>query len=349
MSKGLLQLIKVLRSHLKRIKKLKPIKKDKENIDFNSIFVFKDNKNKGNNDKNNKKRENIIVLIINKKIPKEYYKYSLLWRKIKEGIELYIKELSLKKGIVGELNVSCIQHGGRGNNYDFDIIINDIVFNVEFKFNVLCLNDAPQFLSLGSPSKYLTDNFERWFYDNYLTIMAKKGNLEIPLKEEYCKYNKTSTVDCLKLFKDKYDTDSTFNKLCKQIDKKAIKEFIENTEINMSLLSEKLLKSQKNKHYMCFYNNSFYYDKMDDSIYRITILLKKTNTSYIYKTQNGLMLDIKLRFKNGCGIQFPALQIQRKIPKVNELKVLCDENNITLIPRLKADICKILDQNNIKY
>lgn len=152
----------------------------------------------------------------------------------------------------------------------------------------------------------------------------------------------------MKPYKEKYDNDITFRNFCKKIDKEGIKAFIQVSDIVKEFLTEKLLNSQKNKHYMCYDDGKIYYDKLNENIYKLTKLIYKDNTNYIYETESGMNLEIKLRFKNGCGIQFPALQIQRKIPNVNELKKLCAINNIKA-PRLKKDICNILTENNVMY
>ena len=99
---------------------------------------------------------------------------------------------------------------------------------------------------------------------------------------------------------------------------------------------------------MCYKENKISYDTLDEKLYKIIQLEKKENTNYIYRTELGMKLEIKLRFKNGCGLQFPALQIKRKVPIIKELKKLCDKHNIKP-PSLKKDICEILDCNKIIY
>lgn len=320
----------------------------------NSIITFKwikifTNKKRCDNDKNNKRREIIIGCIINNKIPSKYYKYSLEWNNLKNSINLYINKLCEIKNINTCNNIICVHKASRCNNYDFKIIINETeIYNVEFKFNAITVCDAPQFVSPMKPSKYLNKNFESWFYDNYLNKIATYGNLEMPIKEEYLKKIHNNKVECMKQFKEKYDLDEKFKKYCKNINNEAIKKFIEMTEINMEKLSKYLLESQKEKVYMCYKENKLYLDTIDNKLYKIKNLFKKEDTNYIYQTEAGMKLEIKLRFKNGCGLQFPAFQIKRRIPSVKELKKICDNNNIKS-PKLKKDICSILNENNIIY
>ena len=60
-----------------------------DNINYKSINSF-NICNKNMNNKMNKYRENIIISIINNKIPKNYYKYSNRWRKLRDNIYEFI-------------------------------------------------------------------------------------------------------------------------------------------------------------------------------------------------------------------------------------------------------------------
>ena len=324
-----------------------------ENVDKNNGIKFKDidcfdKSKKTQNESFNKKREKIIEAIINKKIPEQFYKDSLEWLNLKNEIELYLKKFCKMKNITNIQNIKCILKGGRNNHFDIKLITNSKEFNIEFKFNASCVNETPQFVSIIKPSRYLNQNFALWFYINCLWKIAEFGNLIMPQKKIYLKTIHSNKVECMKEFKDKYKNDKKFREYCKKIDKEGIREFIENTEINISKLSEYLLESQKNKHYMCYSNGKIYYDKLNDDIFTLTKLVKKEKTNYIYETKSGMKLEIKLRFKNGCGLIFPAFQIRRKIPTVKELRQICS-NECIQAPRLKKDIITILDQKNIIY
>lgn len=325
-----------------------PIVKTKEgDIYYNSIKYFYKVENRAKNDSSNKIRENIIASLINKIIPKCFFKYSNLWRNLNNSLNHYLKLLACQKNlIIG--TIVCIPKAGRSNHYDFKIIINnDNIFYVEFKFNVKNITDCPQFISPMKPSKYLDINFEEFFYDNYLELIANKGNLELPNKNIYLQTIGNNNVECMKLYKDKYKTDKIFNNYCKKIDKKAIKQFISNSNLNHAKLSDYLFETQKDKIYMCYKNNIFYFDKVDPSIYKIMETIQKKNTHFLCKTENNMLVEIRLRFKNGCGLQFPAFQIKRKFPTIKELKELCKKNNL-VPPKLKKDIIELLTRNSIR-
>ena len=341
---------KKIRIWQKKINNLISINYLGEKITYSSINIFLE-KNRSKNDDNNKKRENIMHCIINGDIPEEYYRISRRWTNLKKTTVLFINKLCEGNNMGDKITYKCIHKAGRKNNYDFKIIINNTEFHVEFKYNASCISDTPQFVSVMKPSKYIKNKeFEPWFYDNYLNRIVKFGNLEMPTKEEYCKKIHNNIVECMKEIKAKYDTDIKFRNHCKKIDKEAIKEFIEITEINMVELSNYLATSQTNKHYMCYYKNKIYYDNINKNLYKITKLIKKENTNYIYQTESGFKLEIKLRFKNGCGLQFPALQIKRKIPTLVELKEICKTHSIDVPNKsLKKNILNLLDEHNIIY
>ena len=337
-----------LRSWIQNVKALKNITSP-SGIHFTDIHFFDSSSKKEDNDVYNKKRETIICSILNREIPEQYYLSSLRWKRVKGQIDDYVKTLA-GGGSTSELSpqVKCILEAGRSNNYDFTIVIDSVPHLVEFKFGTNCVNETPQFVSPMKPSKYLDKEFESWYYDHHLHTIANKASLDLPPKEEYLKTIHNNKVPCMKAFKEKYDTDKTFNAFCKKVDKIAIREFIQLSDIKVSDLSNYLSTSQKQKKYMCYKDGKMYYDTQNEGLYTITEVVKREKTNYICLTDSGMKLEVKLRFKNGCGLQFPAFQIKRKIPSVKELKELCRAHDITA-PRLKKDICKVLDQHHIMY
>lgn len=297
----------MFRSYMNRLASLVPIQLKHTKIEYSSINYF-DKSTKNKNDTYNKLREYIIGAIINNDIHEHYYKYSRRWDKLRRQVFAYVELLYGDK----YTKATCIHKGGRSHHYDFKLLIDEKEFNVEFKFNANGIIDAPQFVSPMKPSQYLTMNFEEWFYDNYLGRIATYGNLEMPIRDMYLRQIHKNKVECMTMFKHKYDTNKDFNRYCKTIDKEAIKEFIQLTYIKMDKLSDYLLNSQQNKVYMCYDKTGFHYDTINETMYKIVDLDKKEDTNYVYVTECGMKLEIKLRFKNGCGLQFPAFQIKQK-------------------------------------
>lgn len=287
-----------------------------ENINYKSINSF-NICDKNLNDMMNKCRENIIISIINNKIPKDYYKYSNRWKNLRDNIGDFIS--SLYSPII---NIKGIIKGGRKNNYDFEIIINKhIIFNIEFKFNSSKINNIPQFVSPMKPSKYLSNSFEDFIYYNYLALLLDEFNITIPDKECYDKEIHSNNPKCLIDIQEKYyrgcsssskysgnKEDIEFYKQANKYSKESIIEFIKNTELDIKKLSSYLKETQENKIYMLYYKNRIYKETIDISNFEI-VSYEKYKNYFIGITKNGIKIKILLRWKNGNLIAFPAFQL----------------------------------------
>lgn len=300
------------------------------------------------NDEYNKKREYIICKVINNQIPQHFYERDF-WKNLRIQTNKFIQNLCVKNKIHHFKEVTCSSAGGRNKKYDFEIKIDNESYYVEWKFNCERVTDAPQFSSPMKPSQYLDISFESYFYDNHLQEIAKAGNFSKPEKNIYLNTIHAINVKCLESYKNLYKTNEVFKKKCKSVDKKAIKNFILKSDVKLKILSKYLKESQKNKFYMLYKNGKINLETINEDIFELTRVVEKKPTSYICETKTGMKVAILLRFKNGCGLQYPALQISRKIPNVKELRNLCETNNIKEVPKLKRDILKVLDDNNIIY
>ncbi len=314
---------KYVRNWLSLVGSLGEIKYNKSAICFNDINIFK-SKNRSENDKNNKKRENIIGGVINNKIPEKYYKYSLRWTRLKKGIDKYIETLCLANGITEIKGVNCEHKAGRGNHYDFILHINECSdFKIEFKFNAELLNEAPQFVSPMKPSQYLTGSYEEYYYDNYFVPVTEKFNLPLPTKEEYLKSIHAPDPACVRPHQQKYyggcnksskftgdAEDIKFYNYLKKISKESIKTFITDHDILITKLNDYLLTTQKEKFYMLYKNSKISMQTINLDDYIITEIKKDPRYSrYIAYTKTKNKLKILLRWKNGNGIAFPSFQI----------------------------------------
>ena len=319
------------------------------NLSIIDIDYFDLISSRGENDKINKVRENIICYLFNKKINKEWLE-NPKWKKLNKALNDFINLLKKEFNIEKIDKITCKNAGGRGNKHDYWVTINDKKIKVEFKFNATNVNECPQFCSPMKPSQYMSNNFEEYFYNNYLNKIAKFGKLTTPNKEIYLKKIHNNKVDCMNNFKVLYDNNKEFNKYCKRIDKEGIAKFIEKTDLKINILSDYLLDSQKGKIYMCYKDGKFYLNKLNENQFKLVKLTKKEKTNFICETAKGIKLEIRLRFKNGCGLQYPAFQIKRKIPIVKQLKELCKENNLKITKSMKkADILTLLDEKKIIY
>jgi hypothetical protein len=306
-----------------KINKLPKVQYNNSIINYNDINIFI-NKNRCENDKNNKKREAIIGCIINNKLSPKYYKYSLRWNKLKKIIASYIKKLCDNKNITNCYKLECIHKAGRKHHYDFKIVINNnIEFNIEFKFNAVCLNDTPQFVSPMKPSQYLEDSYEEFYYDNYFIKLVNYYNLYLPTKKEYLKQIHSPNPPSLKTHQEKYysgckqsskysgnKNDINFYEDMKKKTKESIYNFISLYDVKKEKLSDYLLNTQKDKYYMLYKDNCMYLQTINQDDYIITEIIKEQKYSrYIAKTKTGNKLKILLRWKNGNGIAYPSFQI----------------------------------------
>ena len=306
---------------------------------------------RGKNDERNKIRESILIGILNSKIPNHWFSQSNKWRELKNAVDDYIKQLLKYKNINDKpKNVSCKPKAGRKYCYDFELIVNEKYhFKIEFKFNVHSVSDTPQFVSPMKPSQYTTQSFEKYWYHEIVKSIAIFGGLKMPTEDAFDKEIHQPDPPCMKEFKTKYKLDAEFQKYCKKLDKKGIKDYINNTDIHTKALTNYLINKQEDKLYMCYKKGKFLLEVIDKDLFVLEELIEKKPTCWIYKTKKGMNLQITLRFKNGCGLIYPAFQIKRKIPTVKELKILCNKNNIAFIPKLKRDILNTLNENGIIY
>lgn len=308
-------------------KELSNISLKENEIEINSINYFYQINDKSKNDESNKIRENIISAIINNHIPSDYYQ-DFRWSNLKLELEKYIRENF--QGIYNR--VECKTKGGRKFNHDFlfkfynDL---DLVFekNIEFKYNSMSIDETPQWVSPHNPSQYLNINFEEWYYDNILPKIVGLTSMEMPEKNIYLKQINSPNPECMMEFKKLYKENKQFSDNCKKIDKEGIKNFIYIVELNTDKLSNYFQKSQKNKQYLLYKNNKFYYDKinMDNMKIEKGFVVKKS-PNFICKMKSGQKIEIRLRWKNGNGIAYPSFQIKRNYPLKKELIRIYNEN-----------------------
>ena len=322
-------------------------KKNKDlltNYPYNKLF--KSPCKKCDNNLYNSKREAVIMGIGNKTL----INYS---PELEKQIELFIEKLRRKYNIPKTASIEWRNKGGRLHKFDFLIIFTwgDTIkeVNAEFKHNTKTIENAPQFYSPGKPSRYMDNCFEDYFFEKGLKKIAKKFNLELPDKDVYIKTNTTNKVKCLKEYKELYDRNSEFRDFCKIIDHAVIDSFIKITNLNINKLSKKILEDQMDKNYMCYKDGIIYHREQDPNLFIIEEVIGKTHNSFICKTRGGMTLNVMLRFKNGLALQFPAFQISRKIPTVKELRIICRENNISPVPKLKNDIIAVLNENRVIF
>ena len=207
--------------------------KDIELFDSNNIL-----NTKGNNDKNNKTREQIINAVINNYIPDEWYE-DKKWSNLQKVFMTYVSEF---------------ENFYRNNNSDFMFIYtledNSIKEHVvEFKFNTISAMKCPQILSLASNEC----NYAELFYDKYLPKITRLYGINhlLPDKETYLRNVYQNNYKKLEIFQYLYDNENKYKRAKDSIVNKSIHDFLlTEPEILYEYFENKLRASQLEKNYL---------------------------------------------------------------------------------------------------
>jgi hypothetical protein len=299
---------------------------NKQQLSIESIPTVFNKSVKSRNDKYNKTRENIIGSIINNVVPPDFYK-NAYWSELRDEIFVFLRTLSPEPFV----NVECLHKGGRGNNYDFTFLFHyedgliPTEKHIEFKYGCESIDQTPQFVSPMNPSKYLISqsSYEEYVYDNYLPLLSEKSGFPKPLKEEYLKEIHSTSPPCMKPFQALYyegckqsskytgnEEAVSFYELCKKFSKESIQHFINETDLDIELLSKYLYDTQKNKVYMLYSNKKFILENVDMENYKLVSGTKNPSKQrYECISDNGKKVNVLLRWKNGNCIAYPAFQI----------------------------------------
>ena len=90
-----------------------------------------------------------------------------------------------------------------------------------------------------------------------MPIIAQKAELTLPDKSEYIATIHGNKPKCMDVFKNKYDCDPIFKKLCKTHAKAAINTFINDVKLDIHKLSEKLKKLKTRNIIFCVNTDNF--------------------------------------------------------------------------------------------
>jgi len=280
-----------------------------------SAHLFFDTKSqtKHDNDNNNKIREHIILSLATSKVPDEFFEIEE-WKTLKETLNYALENEGID---TNDESFSMIQRGGRKFNHDFVITCGAKSYNIEFKFNASTISETPQFVSPMKPSQYMTASYEEFFYENHLQDILL--NDPIP-KENYLKSVHQPKPACLLSESEKYskgykkiDDESIayYNKCCETTNRSLVN-FLKRPDVQLDVekLNEYLERSQRDKIYLLFKDGTFYTEKHPKESYTITSYIKEESKHrFLASTENGEVVKILLRWKNGKGIAFPAFQI----------------------------------------
>lgn len=296
--------------------------------DISDIMYFTDSSKsvgRTSNDHNNKIREYIIRAM--PYIDDDYFKdptYGEMWRTHKVALET-----ALNKICPLYVTYKNIKKAGRQNNYDYEYLFYNqekkliAKEKVEFKYNAIDLGDAPQFVSPMKPSQYLSQSFEEYYYDRYLVKLFTEFGIDVPERSVYLSGIHKNRPKCVQaaqtLYYEGCKTSSKFTNseraiafynACIECSKTCISQFIQETDLRTDVLSDYLVKSQDKKVYLLYHQGTFRTKMVQSSDYRIINYIKQPKYARYQATiATGQIIIILLRWKNGNGIAFPALQI----------------------------------------
>jgi len=343
LTKGEFESLKDVESHAKNRKSMiksieknirlfnKPIKNSKcPTLLESDIDLFYDSQSKNCNDVNNKKREYIIKRLSQG----DPYPNNDKWVILSEQFNIYLNKL---KYLIGEQSHQVVHRhsiktkGGRGYHYDFLITFYDVnnnslgEYKIEFKNNACDVNDCPQYVSPMKASKYFdcVKTYEYMYYDEFLPSICAQVLIPIPDKELYMKQIHCNKPECMKTFQEAYyrgskqsskytglDEDINNYNYMNEKSRESIKKFLSMNQLNISKMNEYLMNTQEGKKYMLWGNNEFHYQEVNKDDYTIMDILRiKKDNTVVCLTKSNKEMNILLRWKNGNGVAFPALQI----------------------------------------
>lgn len=308
----------------------KRIKKLNKNISKECIIYFKETFSRCLNDYSNNKREDILIIILNKRVSQEFLEYDSMWGILSQRACDCVDNIITSETSEGItlMNLEFVRAGGRGKHHDILVVANGIgILKIEFKYGENTVEKQPQIVSPTKPSQYMTISFEEFYYTFYLPKIVENESLTVPEKYIYMKQIHSNQPTCMIDFKKKYDAgcessskftnkdeDKQFYKKCNEISKTAIREFLskDDVELDHKTLSNYLFNTQK-KVYLLYKDGQFTSQRIDPNEFVIDSYVKEPEKyRFVATTRTGRRLNILLRFKNGNGVAFPAFQISLK-------------------------------------
>ena len=296
---------------------------DQNNILIENIKWFYETGNKCDNDIVNKIREKIIEDIFN--LPEYYFNHEVWgskWINIKEKLLDMMKQLYLKqtgKNILDTITYIIKSKGGRGNNYDFEVIYSDdIIAKLEFKYGKDIFGYA-QFLSLyWNNIELVKENYIKYWYDNFLKPYLQSLGIDTSNIIDFDEYNKHiyDTGYKHELFSKireeikKINTiTSEYNKIHKKSISSFLNLFMNKDNINKINLQERM-NDQKNKIFLFCNKGEFNLEKISEHMdLDMDKEIKITHNTIILTTKSNKKIKCLLRWKNGNGCVGPAWQI----------------------------------------
>lgn len=304
------------------------IKNLNSKISKEDIVHFKETFGRGGNDDANDKREDIVIMMLNNRVPVEFLEYDPMWSVLSTRVRSCVHNIITSECITLMNRVEFVRAGGRGKHHDIELIGDGKVqLKIEFKHGASEVVETPQIVSPMKPSQYMTISFEDFYYTFYLPKIVENESLTVPEKDIYMKQIHSNEPKCMLDFQNKYyagcerssqftskDEDKEFYNKCNETSKSAIREFLSRDDVELcdDALSSYFIKTQE-KVYLMYKDGNFTSQRIDPKEFVIDSYVKEPeNYRFVVQTKTGKKLHILLRWKNGNGVAFPAFQISLK-------------------------------------
>jgi hypothetical protein len=270
---------------------------------------------RGDNDRNNKIREDILVFLRNP--PVEYLSdeiYGELWREMSQKWNDCLGTLC----DVPYDDIRVKKMAGRRYNYDHEIsFLNEglVVKTIksEFKYNADCLDSLPEYFNAPEKKRFIEACYAEYFYDNYVDrICALSDTLVKPTKDAYMKNIYSANYLKHEFFRRLKEIEPIIRNEKKHIVQESIKNYL--TEyggtINLAALSDDIRRTQSGKLFILWNLRDFKADGFVDEDFDLESVVRiKNDNVLVVRSKSGTLHNLLLRWKNHLGILYPAWQI----------------------------------------
>jgi len=297
-------------------------------LDQITAFEKSATKGRGNNDANNKSREEVIKGLISGSIPAEFFadpEYGSKWTDLRTA--LFAKLPELYSGPYSRLEI--VQRAGRNYNYDFYMTyfdgLNTQIHDVklEFKFGAKSIGQIPQFYQKNTNWEIIKDaergviGYHEYFYDNHLDEILQIARVEFPDissvekmgRDIYVKLVMRTDHECHPFFGYLRNTECSKQKA---VVKKSIAEFLKTygNNVDLAAFATTIQATQESKKYLLYdpVTRAFYVESVDLMNGTLVYNGVKRGNSIVITTEK-YVFGLLLRWKNHQGVLNPAWQV----------------------------------------
>lgn len=279
------------------------------------IQTFVVTTNRSDNDKNNKIRENVLLILHDP--PARFMNdpvHGDAWKTMSSKWKTFLSTMCDVK--YDDIRIKKM--AGRRYNYDHEIsfLYEGLVVKIikaEFKHNSNSIDKLPQYFNAPEKKRYIEKSYAEYFYDKYIDqICSLSDTLVKPSKDVYMKHIYSSAYSKNKFFARLKEIEPTIQNEKKVIVCESIKTYLElySSTLNISILTDDIKRTQSGKIFILWDCKNFKSDAFSDNEFEIENVLKiKNDNVIVVKSKHGTIHNLLLRWKNHLGILYPAWQI----------------------------------------